>query len=150
MSLFPDIIKIMVSEESTGKPIANIAARIKLFANKKNDYSFVLPLSNVRGCILVTKDWLKEEIKKEQNFFIMDYSSGLDDCKPYIEVSVLDTKALSNVVNAMFLYQESLGISDNEIEKYKKAENSRFTSWSASIELKGIEQIITIPLASKA
>lgn len=150
MSIFPEFIRILISEKNTGKPIANIAATIKLFANKKNDYNFVLPLSDEKGFILLTKDWLKEEIQKEQALFAMDYSSGLDDCKSYIGISVIDTISLSNVVNAMLLYQEYTNISDNEIAKFRNAENSRFMPWNANIKIKGTEMDISIPLALKA
>lgn len=150
MSTFPNIIKIIIFEGGTGHPISNIAAQIKLFANRKNDYNFILPLSDETGCINVTKDWLLEEIKKEQMLFVMDYSSTLDDCKPYVEVSILDTEALSRAVNAMFLYQELNGISDDEIAKYKNAENSRYHPWSKNIKLESIQNGIRIPLKTKS
>jgi len=89
MSIFPDTLSIIICEKDTKKPIANIAAKIKLFANHKNDYNFILPLSDERGNITITKDWLNEEIRKEQALFVMDYSSGLDDCKSQIEISIL-------------------------------------------------------------
>lgn len=146
MTVFPDIIKIIIVEGDTDKPIANIAAQIKLFANHKNDYNFILPLSDERGCITITKSWLSEEIKKERALFVMDYASELDDCKPYIEVSVLDNGALLRSVDAMVLYQEFTGISDDEINKYRIAENSKFSSWNGKVKLEGVQMDINIAL----
>ena len=83
----------------------------------------------------MTKDWLKEEIKKEQALFIMDYQSGLDDCKSQIEISVLDIESLSRAINAMYIYQEYTGITDTEIKRYKESQNSRFFSWANIIKL---------------
>ncbi|MDI6618799.1 MAG: hypothetical protein QME45_09025 [Clostridiales bacterium] len=135
MSVFPDIINIIICENYTGNPIPNIATKIRLFANRKNDYNFILPLSDETGNITVTKDWLKEEIKKEQALFIMDYQSGLDDCKSQIEISVLDIESLSRAINAMYIYQEYTGITDTEIKRYKESQNSRFFSWANIIKL---------------
>jgi len=150
MSIFPDTLSIMICEKDTENPIANIAAKIKLFANRKNDYNFVLPLSDERGNITITNDWLKVEIRKEQALFVMDYSSGLDDCKSQIEISVLDTEALSRAVYAMYLYQESIGTTDAEIERYKNAQNSKFFPQSNVIKFSNISKLhIIIPLTPR-
>lgn len=147
MSIFPETISIIICEKDTKNPIANIATKIKLYANHKNNYNFILPLSDKRGNVTITKDWLKEEIRKEQALFVMDYSSGLDDCKSQIEITVLDTEALSRAVDAMYLYQESIGTTDAEIEKYKSAQNSKFVSWSNVIKFYDNSKLdINIPL----
>ncbi|MBB6214116.1 hypothetical protein HNQ80_000185 [Anaerosolibacter carboniphilus] len=141
MSIFPDTIKILVLDKDSKKPISNIATKIKVFASHKNDYNFILPLSDEMGYIKITKDWLMEEIKKEQALFVMDYSSMLEDCKPQIEISVLDTEALSRAVNAMYLFQDATGISDDEIAKYKNADNSKYVPCTVNSKLESVKSL---------
>ena len=140
MSIFPDIINILVLDD-TKKPISNIAIKIKLFASHKNDYNFILPLSDERGSIKITRDWLDEEIRKEQTLFVMGYSSMLDDCKPQIEITVLGIEELSRAVTAMHLFQEAIGVSDDEISKYKNAGNSKYFSCIKIIKLEGVKSL---------
>jgi hypothetical protein len=150
MSIFPDTLNITILEKNTENPIMNIAAKIKLFANHKNNYNFILPLSGERGNITITQDWLKEEVRKDQNLFVMDYSSNLDDCKPQIEVSVLEVDALSRAVDAMYLYQEFTGITDTEITRYKNAQNAKYFPTSVVFKLDDISEVhIKIFLTSK-
>lgn len=150
MSIFPEIIRVLILDKNSKNPISNIATSIKLFASHKNNYNFVLPLSDERGIVEVTKDWLQEEIKREQSLFIMDYSSMLVDCKPQIEISVLSEEALSKAVNAMYLYQDVIGISVEEIDKFRTADNLKFFSCVESIKLESTKILnIEIVLKSK-
>lgn len=150
MSIFPEIIRVLILDKDSKNPISNIATSIKLFASHKNNYNFVLPLSDERGIVEVTKDWLEEEIEREQSLFIMDYSSMLEDCKLQIEISVLSEEALSRAVNAMYLYQDVTGISDEEIDKFRMADNSKVFPCVESIKLESTKILdIEIVLKSK-
>jgi hypothetical protein len=64
MNKFPQKIIIQVHNDDTGNPVSNIAAFITLFARKKNNYHFLLPISDKNGKIEITKEWLNNEIKK--------------------------------------------------------------------------------------
>lgn len=128
MSKFPDSISITFLNRKTQEPIENIAAEIKLFANLKNDYCFILPLSDKKGNVTITKGWITNEITKEQNLFIMDYGSNIDDCKLQIEISVLGVENLSRAIDAMYLYQDYSKITDTEIQRYKNSKNFNFIS----------------------
>ena len=150
MSIFPEIVRILILDKNSKNPISNVAATVKLFASRKNDYNFVLPLSDERGCIIITKDWLEEEIKKEQALFIMDYASMLEDCKPKIEITVLNDEAISRAVNAMYLYQDAIGVSDEEIAKLKTADNSKYLPSVDIIKLESTKTLdIEITLKSR-
>jgi len=144
MSKFPDVINIYVYDNNTKRAISNIAIKIKLFASYKNDYSFILPLSNEMGHIRVTRDWLIGEIEKEQALFTMDYSSKLDDCKLEIELSILGTEDIVRLTNAMQLFQNVTGISDKEIDKYKHTDNLKYLPCVKKINL---EEIIDLNIS---
>jgi|GEM_PF-6861422 len=149
MSIFPEKIKILFLDKNSKSPVPNIATKIKLFANHKNNYNFILPLSNKTGYIQITKEWLEGEIKKEQSLSIMDYSSMLEDCKPQIELSVLDAKAISRAANAMCLYQDASDISDDEISKFRAAGNSMYFPFVEIIKLDG-KRTLDIEITLKA
>lgn len=124
--MFPDFIKILFLEEKNQEPISNIAAVIKLYAKHKNDYYFILPLSDDTGLIYISKLWLKKEIKKDKDLFIMDYASELEDCLPQIEIQVLDIEELSRTVSAMEMYKVVNELTDKEIHNYKNANNYKY------------------------
>jgi len=126
MNTFPGIINIHLFDSNSKKAISNILVTIKLFAKHKNNYNFILPLSNEKGCIEITKNWIKEEIKKDQSLFVMDYSSTLEECASKIEIEVLSEEALSRTVNAMYLFQSVTGITDEEIHIIKKCDNFKY------------------------
>jgi hypothetical protein len=130
MTWFPKLINIFVYESISKQPISNIAISITLFANRKNDYYFILPLSDKIGCIEITREWLIKEIKQEANIFIMDYASNLDDCKPLIEISVLSEDDLERTTNAMYLFQNATGITDDEIRAYERADNKKYIPYT--------------------
>lgn len=149
MSTFPEIIRVFILDKNSKDPISNIATTIKLFASRKNNYNFILPLTDKRGCIIITRDWLEEEIKKEQALFIMDYSSMLEDCKTQIEISVLSDEEIARAINAMYLYQDATGVSDDEIDKFRIADNSKYLPCVETINLE-IRKTFDIEIALKS
>lgn len=148
MDTFPEIIRIKICDVDTGKPIEKIVLKIRLYANHKNDYNFILPPSDQNGCIEVKKAWLEEEIRKEQALFVMDYASDLNDCKPEVSLIVLDNTSLDRAIEAMLLYQEVLKISNQEIQKYRKASNGKYHPKKIDLPLSGIEGGLVIELKS--
>jgi len=147
MVSFPDIIKINFTNEANGEPVSDIAAKISLFANHKNDYNFILPLSDQHGSILITKKWLEDKITSERNFFIMDYASDLNDCKPIFKLSLLDANDLENTIDAMYLFQDSLKMTNAEIIKYQNAKNSIYKPIKKLYKVKRKEMNINIKLS---
>ena len=151
MSLFPNTIRIQVFYESNKKPIPNVAIMIKLFARHKNDYYFLLPLTDESGGIKVTRVWFEEGIKKDADLFAMDYASSLDDCLPQIKIAVLDEEELTRTVGGLIRFKKVVGTSDDEINKYKNAVNPKYISFIKNVKLDGsICLYIDIPLREKA
>ncbi len=149
MIKFPKVIRLNIHDSDTGKPIEKIVLKIRLYANHKNDYNFILPPSKEDGSIVIAREWLEEEIKKEQSLFVMDYASDLNDCKPKFSLSILDISALNRAIDAMHLYQEALKISDEEIEKYKQTNNGKYDPKNLDFTTGGEEEMnISIKLSS--
>lgn len=144
--MFPDNITIKIYDKIKNKSVVGIAAKIRLFSNNKNDYYFILPLSDDKGCIVITKRWLREEIKKEKNMFIMDYSSELEECKSQIEIIIPDKNSLLQEISAMNLYQDILDVSDEEILKYKNASNYKYMARSELFILNTLKSDIEISM----
>lgn len=144
-SVFPERILLSVYEQADRRPVPGIAVELTLFASRKNDYDFLLPLSNKDGFVLVPRSWIEDRLARVRNAFIMDYSSKLEDCRPEVRLSVLDQKALSRAIEAMRLYQEILGISDREIALYESARNRAYTSWE-KVVASGALEYMEIPL----
>lgn len=148
MIKFPDLIKVIIVDNETKNPISNIAIIIKLFANKKNDYTFIPPISNKGGIIEISRTWLDEEIEKTRNLFIMDYSSKLDDCKLKIEIKILNKEEVKRVTEYMLQWKDIEKISDIEIASLSKAINWKYEPISKIVEFSG-QNMIDIELRIK-
>lgn len=88
------------------KPISNIALRITLFANRKNNYYLHPSLSDFDGLIIISKKWAEFEMDKDRKMFIMDYSSTLEDCKPVLGITVLSGEEIMELNE----YQKKFGV----------------------------------------
>jgi hypothetical protein len=148
-TIFPEAIKIKVKIIGTGMPVPNIAVFIHLFAIRKNDYYFLLPITNENGEIEITKDWLKNEINKEVNLFLMDYSSSLEMCLPKIELTVLSQEQISRAIKAMSLYKNALKTPQENIDRLSYLDNPKFETISKVFDLQG-EKILMAELNIKA
>lgn len=137
MNFFPDVIKVKIMDGDINKPVPCIAIMIKLFANHKNDYYFIPDLSNQEGIIEVTKDWINQQIESTRNFFIMDYSSSLDDCETKIEIKIIDQDEINNAIEGRKLYKDFFNISEKDIEDLFKASNDKYVPRVKSVELEG-------------
>ena len=111
---FPTRLVVCLQEENTGRPVANVALTVTLFATKKNDYHLGPPLSDSSGRVVIDRSWVEASIQENRNFFLMDYSSTMDQCLPCIAVKVMSVDDIENAVAAMRLYGEatanSLGV----------------------------------------
>jgi len=139
MSSFPEKFKVRVIEKDNGTPISNVAISITLFANRKNNYHFVPPISSHEGIIEFTKDWLGEEILKEQKLFIMDYSSNLEDCKPMIEINVMKSEKLENVVRGMETFAGYFKYTKNDIDQIRNVDNRKYKPISVQCNVSELE-----------
>lgn len=147
MSIFPNVIKVIIIDGDTGNSLSNIVLGIHLYASRKNDYNFTLPLSDKNGTILISKEWLINQVNIQKELAIMDYSSDLEDCLPKLKFDVLNTKEIKNVLYAWSLYKIYLGIKQENIDALLKAENYLYTPMTKIIELTGEKKIeVNLPL----
>jgi hypothetical protein len=145
MDTFPITVRIKVLDDISGNPIPNIVVGIRLFANYKNNYGFVLPISNSNGIIEFNKDWLNQQIDKERNFFIMDFSSRLDDCKPRFEFYTYAGEKIQALIKAQQLYKDSFNIPQVFIDQLSLVDNFKYQPLTQMIELHR-EKIIEVEL----
>ena len=121
MTDFPDVIKIRVIDFITRQPVPRIAIRIQLFAQLKNDYFFILPISDESGNIKITKDWLRKEIQIASELFIMDYASSLETCYPKFKLEIIDRYSVELAVKGMKSYKEYTHRSQDHIAADRKS-----------------------------
>lgn len=95
--MFPDIIEIRVTDSATGEPVCGIALMLILFADRKNDYHLLPQLTDLAGITRIDRSWIEQEIEKNLNFSIMDYSSRLIDCKRKIGINILYWEVINGI-----------------------------------------------------
>lgn len=148
MIIFPDAIKVKITDSDTAKPVQNLAVFIKLFAKRKNDYYFLLPVSDQNGTIEITDDWLRREIRISANLFIMDYASSLEDCQPKFELIMLNDEAVKRAVKEMTSYKEYTSTSQEFIDAVSRVDNYKYIPISKVVELHG-EKVVEVELKTK-
>ena len=144
VSVFPDIVKVKIISSENGKPIPNIVVFATLFARHKNNYHLML-FSDEHGIIEITKDMMNNEIDMVRNFWIMDYSSKLEDCEPRLLFEVFDRERVNRAIKAGKLYLNSLGITQEYLDRLSKVDNYRYLPISKTIELSG-EKVVEFEL----
>lgn len=143
MTEFPDIIRVKVTDSMVGDPVCNVILNIMLFANHKNNYGFPLPLTNIKGIVEITKEWLSENVEQTRSIFIMDFSSTLEDCQPRFEIKIYDKDKTIGLIQAQKQYQKTLGISQKQINGYEHADNYKYCYAAKQFELTG-ERIMEV------
>jgi hypothetical protein len=110
--------------------VEKILLKIKLFANRKNDYHLHLPFTNHYGEISVTSDWLSERIYSESSIAIMDYSSDLYHCKDFFEIIFVEQEKFEGMIKAMKMWQPATKITNEELDSYNYLNNHLYKPWS--------------------
>ncbi len=126
MTDFPNKIEIVLLNKKTKKPIQNVTGLITLFANHKNNYNMFTPLSDENGTITITKEWLKNQIVLEASTAIMDYSSGLEDCKPSIEFGIVGEKSIMKAMESLYIWSNIIKDFQTDVDNLKLAENKKY------------------------
>lgn len=126
MTDFPDRIEISLLNKINKKPIQNVIGLITLFANHKNDYHMFTPLSDENGTISITKVWLENQIFLEANTAIMDYSSGLEDCRPRIEFGIVGEQVIKKAMESLFIWANIVKEFQTDVDNLKLAENKKY------------------------
>jgi hypothetical protein len=144
VNAFPEIIKVKIMGAKDCKPIPNIAVNMTLFARHKNNYHLTL-FSDENGNIEITKDMMNNKIDMTRNFWIMDFSSKLNDCEPRLLFSVLDEEWVVGAIKTGRRYLNSLGITQEYLDKLSQVDNYKYLAISKTIELSG-EKVVEVEL----
>lgn len=143
--MFPEIINIKIIDTGTKCPIEGIAVKIHLFANRKNDYNIIPKVSNTNGEIIVNKEWVWGKVLEIINTSIMDYSSNLDDCKPYIDISIMDVDSIKQAIEGTKLWWAALKSPQENIDNLMIAKNASYKPISKLIQFNG-NNILQVPI----
>ncbi len=134
---FPREILIRLVDELTRNPVPNIVISLTIYAKAKNNYHLRPALSNSEGMITIKYDWVKKSIDEVRNFFLMDYTSPLEECFSHISLKVISTNEIPSAISAMKLYgveMGGLGIA-HTVSDMKNAENTKYEPQNIQIEL---------------
>lgn len=141
--MFPNYYILKIIDKNSKLPVSSIAVKVTVCASKKNDYHLLPTFSNQEGIIEFSKEWLTKEIDKERNLFIMDYSSPLQDCKPYLEIKILSDVEIDNILDAMKLYKDIVEYSFSETD-LKQVNNYNYQPCKLLVNLTEEQTIIIV------
>lgn len=132
---FPDRITVNLVDQTTGRPISDLAIQIRLHSHSHNNYCFIPKPSDESGIIIIEKEWLKAEIAKEMHLFIMDYKSSLEQCAPKIDVIILDPISLEMMIQALKGWLSIIPYGAIDIDTMKRCKNSLYEHKTETIEV---------------
>jgi len=116
---FPKCIEISLANDQ-GIPIlfANVFFGAKIFASSRNDYYTGPYWTNNNGIFRIIREEVEEDMQADRELFLMDYQSTLDQCKPLVEVRVLDENEIRGICEGTAQW----GLMGPDRKKWKTAE----------------------------
>lgn len=133
MNEFPDAIKIQIYDTIKTRPVKGIAVLIQIFSTRKNNYYLVPAPSNDNGEIIVSNDWIVNEISKSNNLFFMDYKSLINDSNPFVKIEIMDNEELNRTIKSMIERQSNSKALEDEIYDMKTAKNPLYIPVSKTV-----------------
>ncbi len=132
--MFPECLKIFITEKSSLIPVANYAIRITLYAQRKNNYTILL-ITKDNGEIELSREMAESEIQQSRDHFPMDYSSTLSDCKKVIRIDLLSIDEIDSIINGMRVWADAFSDIPELIEKLRKSDNEKYKSYYVMIDI---------------
>ena len=78
---------------------------------------------------------MSESIRKDQEFFLMDYASSMEECNAEIEVKICTKAEVESAVRAKEMYKKYMEIDDEIIGKLKISKNENYLPITQKIGL---------------
>ncbi|MBN1113099.1 MAG: hypothetical protein JXA53_09335 [Bacteroidales bacterium] len=142
---FPEQLKIIIRDKNN-KLLSNIVIALKLFAKRKNNYHIISDLSNSNGEIIFNKKDIEEYINTCMDFFIMDYTSTLEDCKNIIELQMMSNEEIKKAIEGVNLFKDYFRNSLKLLNSLHNARNSEFNSFKKEIKIDSTVKIIELEI----
>lgn len=129
---FPNQISFKLIDKKTKKTIGNIAVSLILYAHKKNDY-FVGPIiANNKGIAYFEKEECIREIESSKKFYLMDYTSSLEECLPKVSIKIKPKNELDNAIEKMrklrHIYKDYWDCSEEYLVSLENTDNDKYIS----------------------
>lgn len=100
----PGKLRLTILDAETELPVAGIAVALTVFAREKNDYHLGLPISDAKGRIQVTSDWVQKGAQFARDLLISDYATPLRECKADVDLEIMSVPEIEQAVSAMRIY----------------------------------------------
>ncbi len=131
--IFPSKLEVQIKDASNNFVTDNLAVKLTLFANKKNDY-------HISG---ITKDGTKtfgikevrEEIDFHKNTWLMDYTGELEDCKEDIKIEILSGADVDKAIEGHNLWKEAINNVQSKIEALRNVLNANYEPQALTVKL---------------
>jgi len=135
---FPEKVDFKLIDHLAHQAVINVAISLKLYAARKNDY-FVEPIiSDQQGIVAVSRADCLQEIKNSRNFYLMDYSSNLEECLPKVTLEIMSPEQIRIAIeemkkNAAF-YKDYWNCSEDFLKRLENVSNNEYMSDSFVFE----------------
>jgi len=130
--MFPKIIKLKFVNSTTELPIKGL---LSYFVLPTMRYSFLLPLSNENGNVMVDKEWIEKEIKLQCDAQFLDYASTLKQIGAVAEINVPIAKNWDSLATMLRLTQHINKLTNAEIRNYCNNNNHLFAPSKTTVDI---------------
>ena len=144
---FPESVTFKLIDKDGKVPVKNIAVLLILYAHKKNNYSIEAKISDNNGELIFTKQDCLKGIESSRKFYLMDYTSNLEECLPRVSIELISKETIEFVLKDrkenkdIYLgfwdcseeYLNALNSTDNDKYIAKAYDFSEFDLWQNKI-----------------
>ena len=85
---FPKQVFFKIIDSATKQSAEKIAVSLILYAHRKNDYYIGPKLTNKEGIVSFDRNECIKGIESSRKFYLMDYSSTLEECLPKVSIKI--------------------------------------------------------------
>lgn len=129
---FPEEAVFRIKDKKTSEFAGNIAISLILYAHKKNDYYVGPKISDSEGIVRFKREECVKEIESSKKFYLMDYSSTIEQCLSKISIKIKSEKelefAVKNMRQSRHIYQKYWDCSEEYLRSLASADNFKYES----------------------
>ncbi len=129
---FPKQVFFKIIDSATKQSVEKIAVSLVLYAHRKNDYYIGPKLTNKEGIVSFDRNECIKGIESSRKFYLMDYSSTLEECLPKVSIKIKPRKelefAVKNMRSLRDIYQQYWDCSEEYLKSLEFADNSKYVS----------------------
>ena len=99
--------QIEVTVKADGKPLEGVLIQLSILTTFKNDFVLIFGPTGVDGKLIINRDEMITQARRDQELFIMDYGDPEIDFSGELLVSVFGKEAIKRAIDVYPLFKDA-------------------------------------------